>query len=157
MMTKLFLTILFLPPLFSFMQSKQVSNGLNLSKQTGMFNFDKSTPRELIELLKNTDNRRSRLNQIVFNDKAPADWIKKADIGFLMTLIHSRDTAKCFVSVLSSQACVGNCFSTLGGQAIEMIECYREQARFPRSFFNCPKTDAKKVKEIQAWRNTNWH
>lgn len=156
-MTKLFLTILFLAPLFSFMGSKQVSKDPNLSKQTGMFNFGKSTPRELIELLKNTDNKRSKLNQIVFNDKAPADWIKKSDIGFLMTLIHSSDTAKCFVSVLSSQACFNNCFSTLGGQAIEMIECYREKVRFPRSFFNCPKTDAKKVKEIHEWRNANSH
>lgn len=144
-------------PFLTFIGSKGVPKRVNRDKQKVMFDFAQSSPKDLIDLLKNPDNRRAKLNQIVFNDKAPIDWIKKSDLEFLMPLIHSSDTSKCFVSVLSSQACFSNCSATLGGYAIEMITCYRKKVQFPQSFFNCPQTEAQKVKEIEEWRKTNWH
>ena len=156
-MTKLLLIALVTVPLLSYMGSKRVLNSVKIDKKQVMFDFARSTPKDLINLLKNPDNRRAKLNQIMFNNKAPVNWIKKSDLEFLMPLIHSSDTSKCFVSVLSSQACFSNCSATLGGHAIEMIACYRKKVQFPHSFYNCPQADAQKVKEIQEWRKTNWH
>jgi hypothetical protein len=136
---------------------QDVNSNFNTALPTFTFDFTKSTPTDLITLLKNKDNRRSKSSQIVFMDRAPIDWIKKSDIKFLMTLIYSHDTSKCFISVFSSTSCFNNCYATIGGQAIEMIECYREKSKFPRSFFNCPNTDLQKVKNIRKWWENTEH
>jgi hypothetical protein len=135
--------------------SQKIATPIYSNGDALMFDFAKSTPSDLIELLKNEDRGKGRLNRIAFMDRAPVGWIKKSDIAFLMTLIHSTDTAKCFVSPLSSYACM-DCYSTLGGHAIEMIECYRQNTRFPGSFFNCPTTDQQKVKDLAKWRENTW-
>jgi hypothetical protein len=152
---RLLLNILFFWLLAVPAGSQKADPSYNLNQERVMFDFSKSTPEDLIHLLKNVDRRKSKFHQIAFMDLAPVGWIKKSDIAFLMTMIHSSDTAKCFVSPLSSYACM-DCYSTLGGHALEMIDCYRQNTRFPNSFFNCPKTDPQKVKDISKWRENNW-
>src|SRR6218665_28183 len=153
-MKKRFLGFVFFLILASPADSQKAGNAVHSSQGAFTFDFAKSTPKDLIALLK-ANRGTDHSNQVRFLDRAPAGWIKESDIGFLMTVIASSDTVSCFVSPFSSTACY-NCYATLGGHAMEMIECYRQNTRFPSSFFNCPRTDPQKVKEITKWRETNW-
>jgi hypothetical protein len=112
--------------------------------------FNKLSPKDLILFLKNNRKKVDGKNILSFMDRAPAGWVKKSDLSFLMEQIHSADTCSCLISPLSSQACL-RCWSTIGGHAAEMIESYRSNTGYPASFYNCPLVATDKIKELDLW------
>ena len=80
----------------------------------------------------------------------PDDWVKRADIDTLLTLIESTQKCKCVVSVLSSNIPDDNA-TNIGGYAIKFINSYRNKSKYKFGTYDCPKTDAKSVEEINRW------
>lgn len=140
--------------IFVFLESNsqlvlKTKSQINLSINYEKVNFSVTPPRELIELLKNNKGN-AHVNYFRYDNNAPDDWISHDDIVFLIPLIRSNDSCKCLISPLSSQM-VHNPTSTIGGLALSMIDSYRYQTPFPKSFFNCPRVDLERVKDIENW------
>ena len=80
---------------------------------------------------------------------ADSNWIKKSDVEFLMSLIDSKQDAKCIFNINASFVPKGR--STIGDHAIRLIEVYKSKKEFPDEFLICPKYNRKKRKEIKKW------
>ncbi len=107
------------------------------------------TPLTFIKTFSTYDDNNSRFNWITMLDQFPNKWVKRVDIDTLVTLIKSTKKCKCFLNPLSSR--IPNDSANIGGYAIKFINSYRNKSKLEFGLYDCPKTDAKSVEEINQW------
>ena len=78
------------------------------------------------------------------------NWISFNDIEYLMTLIDSKEEAKCIMRVISSYMPLEE-KPTLGDQIILLINAYRKKLEFPYGLTLCGDFGNKERAEIRDW------
>jgi hypothetical protein len=86
--------------------------------------------------------------------KFPSDWVKKADIDTLITLITSRQKCNCILNPLSSYIPIGDS-ADLGGYAIAILNAHRQNRPFQIQTWTCPKTNQKDVDDLTRWSDAS--
>gem|GEM_PF-2998882 len=112
-------------------------------------NFDSVTTRQYFDTLKlNGDTSLHKL--IVFIGHGRKNWISKNDIKYLIQFVYSTEKCACVWAMYANYVPPFD-YSTLGAQAILLIESYRQDNEFFPGLRNCDKTDFTKAKEIEEW------
>jgi len=127
-----------------------------LDSNTVDFSSNQLTPIEFISYLKinsssNVDTKSSIENKILtITGHAKQTWITLKDISFLITIINSNEKSKC---VWTDYASVRHEYSisTIGGQAMNLIDSYRHNEVYPYFLNECSTTDEQRIKEIKKW------
>tara|TARA_B100001109_G_scaffold255538_1_gene259109 strand:- start:4408 stop:4800 length:393 start_codon:yes stop_codon:yes gene_type:complete len=78
------------------------------------------------------------------------NWISFRDIEYLMTLIDSKEKAKCIKRVISSYIPFEE-KPTLGDQIILLINAYRKKLEFPNGLTLCGDFGDNQRAEIKDW------
>ncbi|MNK19084.1 hypothetical protein D3C87_373020 [compost metagenome] len=116
--------------------------------------FKKVTPKEYFAKLKidssKFDSQKNYLITIPMT--TPKSWMTKKDVEYLMNYIDSEEPAYCVMQIISSHLPL-NEKSTLGGQAMNLIDSYRLKENYPYVLTDCSKTDKKRITEIRKWWN----
>ena len=105
---------------------------------------------QFIELLKIDKDNLSQVNILTVNMQTTENWVTKKDIDSLMTLIYSREPAKCVMQVVSSHLPIGD-NSTIGGQVMDIIEAFKENKSYPTILTSCAKTDQERIDKLTKW------
>jgi hypothetical protein len=123
----------------------------NLHHDTLHFSFDlhKITPKQLFSILKFSSDTAKGVNFITVND-APKNWIQLDDVKYLIQFITSDEKCKSLIKVYSNYLPFDN-YSTLGGQAMNLIDSYRKNEPYFQGVWNCAKNDSLRVIEINSW------
>ncbi|PZP50174.1 MAG: hypothetical protein DI598_06155 [Pseudopedobacter saltans] len=133
----------------------QTKDNLTTEKNTTMpgnvFYVDFSTLacRDFIEILK--ANNPSKTDHLITTaNKAPKNWIQKRDIGFLISLIDSKEPTRCIVENIASTLPFKDS-ATMGGYAMDLIDAFRLHKTYPFNLTSCPKNDSTRQKTILQW------
>lgn len=116
----------------------------------GWIVMEKISVREFVEELKINEKDSTKLNLLSTVGEQNSNWITKEDVSFLITLIDSKKKAKCLKQSISSYIPFDK-KTTLGDQAILLIEVYRNQHIFPNKLTHCGIYDDEKRAEIKKW------
>lgn len=111
--------------------------------------MDKVTLKAFISELELKERKKNYIYLVKTTGNASPAWLKKSDIAYLMTLIDSKQDSKCVMSSLAAYAGIGG--STIGDQAIMILEYYRNKADYPGVNLICADYDEKKRKEVKKW------
>jgi len=146
MMRKIFAIIIFtcMSQRLVFAQEKTVLTDPGFSGD-----LNKATPGQFLGILSSGFDPLNKMNFVSTGD-FPKDWIKPEDVNFLMKQIHSEEKCKCIVKVWSSYLPIYD-YSTVGGQAMNMIESYKNHVPYYPGLWNCAKNDSLRAKEIETW------
>lgn len=128
---------------------KCASSDCDSLKNDTELNIGDITVIEFIEALIVNERKKNEISVLLVRGTADSNWIKKSDVEFLMSLIDSKQDAKCIFNINASLVPKGR--STIGDHAIRLIEVYKSKKEFPDEFLICPKYDRKKRKEIKKW------
>ena len=109
----------------------------------------KISPKQLFSVLKFSSDTAKGVNFITVGD-APTNWIQFADVKYLVRFINSHEKCKCVIKVYSDYLPFDN-YSTLGGQAMNLIDSYRKKEPYFKGVWNCAKNDSLRAKEIKTW------
>lgn len=133
----------------SSLYSQNASSKCDSLKNDAQVNIGDITVIELIEALKLQKRNENEIYVLLVGGTADSNWIKKSDVAFLMSLIDSKQDAKCIFNLDASL--VPKDKSTIGDHAIRLIEVYKSKKEFPDEFLICPKYNRKKRKELKKW------
>ena len=121
----------------------------------GIIRMDQISVKEFIQELRIIERKENQDYIAHTGRQADSTWITKQDIEFLMTLIDSKDDAKCIKRVISSYW-PSNERTTIGDQAISLIQCYRNGLIFPDTPIICSKFDESTRQSLRLWwKNMN--
>lgn len=112
--------------------------------------MDEVSVKDFVEALKVEDRKPNVPEVLTVMGQADPDWVKKEDIGYLMSLIDSKHDAKCVMRMISSNMGSGQ-RPTLGDQVILLIESYRNKKAFPEGLTVCGDFDEAKREELREW------
>jgi hypothetical protein len=82
--------------------------------------------------------------------QSPQDWVREEHIPRLLEMIYSPDSVKSIMSVYSSYL-TNDKFSSVGREAQNLIECFRQKQSYPISPNSYGAPDKAKGKELEAW------
>ena len=105
---------------------------------------------QYIELLKIDSNKTKNLKILTIGIQTKKDWVTKNDIDTLITLISSKEKAKCVMQITSSSMPIGD-NSTIGGQVMNIIEAFKDHKPYPTTLTSCANTDEDRIKKINQW------
>ena len=83
-------------------------------------------------------------------EQQDTNWISINDVAYLMTLIDSKEEAKCIMRVISSYLPIEE-KPTLGDQVILLINAYRKKLKFPYGLTMCGEFGGTETTEIREW------
>ena len=129
--------------------------GVNAQKQAAQkdqyfFDLHKISPVQLLSYLDFNSDTAKNVTFVTVSFDVPENWVGFVDVVQLMKSIHSEVKCKCVIKVYSSYLPV-NDYSTVGGQAMNLIDSYRTQKPYFEGSWNCAKTDSSRIKEIEKW------
>jgi|GEM_PF-5864403 len=104
---------------------------------------------DFFRALKHPTSASKPLDFVTVREKIPKGWVTRSDVAQLMEHIRSNERAYCVVSVLSSYLPVDDS-STVGGQAMDLIDLYRFNLEYP-PLWSCAKTDTDRIASITKW------
>jgi hypothetical protein len=110
----------------------------------------KVSPRQLLDILNFNSGKAKGAKFVTVSFDPPKNWVGKEDLGYLMKLIRSQDKCRCVIHVFSSYLPFQDS-STIGGQAMNMIDSYRTGKPYFEGSWNCAKTDSARLREIELW------
>ena len=116
----------------------------------GIIKMDQIRVKEFIQELRIIERKENHDYIAHTSGQADSTWITKEDIEFLMTLINSKDDAKCIKRVLSSYW-PKNERTTIGDHAISLIECYRNKLKFPDAPIICSTYEESTKQKLKLW------
>gem|GEM_PF-2929918 len=140
----------------------QVAN--NFYDESGSVIMDKITVRQFIEELrisKEDIERESEIerefggiliHRLHTNGQQDTNWISELDVRYLMTLIDSKEPAKCVIRDISSNLKQPQ-KTTMGNQVILILHSYKEKLNYPHGFNICGENALSYKKEIVKWFN----
>jgi len=134
-------------PVFVFSQNYQY----RLNHDTSI-NLNKTTPSQFLDILSNGFDSLSKMNFLTTGDFAK-NWVSLEDLNYLMKLIHSTEKCLCVVKVWSSFEPFAN-YSKIGGQAMNMVESYKNKVPYFPGLWTCAKNDSLRAAEIGKWWKT---
>lgn len=120
------------------------------TNEHGWLNFESITVCEYLKLLKLKEIRPHQINILTTGNVADTTWIKEEDLEKLVKLSNSRIPAHCVMQAISSQLPFKN-HATIGGIAIELINCYRFNQPYPIALTSCHKNIPAEREEILLW------
>lgn len=129
---------------------QEIKKALDFGSKSDYINLDEVSVYQFIERLKVDQNNPNRLNILTIGLKKPDGWITENDIDSLMTFITSKAPAKCVMQIVSSYIPVKDS-STIGGQAMDIIEAFINNKTYPSFLTSCAKTDEERIKQIKKW------
>jgi hypothetical protein len=108
------------------------------------------TPRQLLSILKYDSDTAKGVKFITVSWDPPKDWVQLEDVNYFMQCIHSTEKCKCVIKVYSNYLPFDD-YSTLGGQAMNLIDSYRLNESYFQGVWNCSKNDSLRAREIETW------
>lgn len=129
---------------------QEIKKILDKGAKSDFINLNDYSVYQFIELLKIDKDNLSQLNILTVNMQTTENWVTKKDIDSLMTLIYSREPAKCVMQVVSSHLPIGD-NSTIGGQVMDIIEAFKENKSYPTILTSCAKTDQERIDKLTKW------
>ena len=137
--------------LTSFGQIEESANYLDSNKWVLM---DKITVRQFINELKIPTDKPDYPQNIVYIlhtvGQQDTNWISEDDIEYLMTLIDSKQEAKCIMRDISSYKPLEE-KPILGDQVILLIYAYRKKLKFPYGLTMCGEFVGSDRTELREW------
>ncbi len=130
---------------YIFAQHPQQADSLHYS-----FNLHEITPRELLSILKYDSDTAKEVKYITVSFDPPENWVRLDDVKYFMQFINSIEKCKCVIKVYSSYL-PNNDYSTLGGQAMNLIDSYRQNEPYFQGVWNCSINDTLRAQEIHTW------
>jgi hypothetical protein len=116
------------------------------------FNVNSLMVADFIKYIRLNDKSSYESKILTIKGQAKSGWITLNDILFLMPLIHSKEEAKCIWTEISSVH-PHYSFSTIGGQAMNLIDSYRFAKHYPFFLQDCSSNDKNRVDDITKWWN----
>jgi hypothetical protein len=110
----------------------------------------KVSPRQLLSILDFRSDTAKGARYVTVSFDPPENWVRQEDLGYLMKLIGSKDKCRCVIKVFSDYLPIDD-YSTIGGQAMNMIDSYRNRKSYFEGSANCAKTDSLRQKEVEVW------
>lgn len=129
----------------------QVDKRPSYLDSNGIVDFKVITVKEFMKELIVNKREENTIYTLNYNHPADTNWITKEDIKYLMNFIYSKQDAKCIMNI--SASLLGKGSSTIGDQAIRLIEAYRNKENFPNEMLICSKYNDNKKNEIEKWWN----
>ncbi len=109
------------------------------------------SPLDYLEILKADFKRKGKGNVNLFGlASSPKDWVKEEHIPALLKQVYSTDSTNSIISVFSSFLTKDK-YSTVGREAQNLIECFREKKSYPAKLNSFGPTDKAKGKELEDW------
>ncbi|MCK9400904.1 MAG: hypothetical protein M0Q51_13060 [Bacteroidales bacterium] len=108
------------------------------------------TPKQFFSVLKYDSDTAQGVKYITVSWDAPKDWVQLDDVKYFMQYIDSTEKCKCIITVISSYLPFDD-YSTLGGQAMNLIDSYRKNQPYFQSSWDCSKNDSLRAQEIKEW------
>lgn len=90
-------------------------------------------------------------NVITISEEFSENWVTKDDVEYLISFVKSEEKIACLNSMVSS-LWPTEC-STLGGQAMDLIDAFRFKTKYLKCLYSCTKTDLTRADEIIKWWN----
>ena len=112
--------------------------------------LNKKTVDEFIEMLPLKEGSKPSIWIITVGTQADIGWVNDSDNEMLMELIDNRKMAFCIMQAISSYLPAGET-STIGGVAMDLIDSYRNNSKYPLGLTTCTENNKKRQKEIQKW------
>jgi hypothetical protein len=112
--------------------------------------LSKLSPRQFLSLLKYSSDTAKGVKWVTVSNTSPDGWVTLQDVRYLMSVIHSKEKCKCVIKVYSSYLPVDD-FSTVGGQAMNLIDSYRTQQPYCDRPWDCEKTDSARITRLEKW------
>jgi hypothetical protein len=136
---------------FLLLMQAQLFSQVHQQHDTPHYSFDlhKISPKQLFSVLKFSSDTAKGVNFITVGD-APTNWIQFADVKYLVRFINSHEKCKCVIKVYSDYLPFDN-YSTLGGQAMNLIDSYRKKEPYFEGTWNCGKNDDLRAQKITSW------
>jgi len=114
------------------------------------FDLHTITPKQLFSILKYDSDTAKGVWFITVSFDVPKNWVQLNDVKYFMRFIDSTERCKCVIKVYSSYLPVDD-YSTLGGQAMNLIDSYRKNEPYFQGVWNCSKNDNLRSQEIKIW------
>ena len=143
-MKKIIFILLVIVPLNLYGQTENDSIWLN------WIDFNKLSVIEYLNVLPIEVVEEDHIYILTIGKKAEVGWIKRNDIDTLMKMIDCTEPSHCVMQVVSSQLPV-NEISTIGGQAMDLIDAYRFEKEYPYKLTSCSRNDEERKREITFW------
>jgi hypothetical protein len=123
-------------------------------KDTLHFSIDlhKMTPEQFFSVLKLTSDTAKGVTFITVSWDMPKTWIQLDDVKYFMRFINSSEKCKCVIKVYSDFLPFDD-YSTLGGQAMNLIDSYRKNESYFEGSWSCSKNDNIRARLIMSWWN----
>lgn len=116
--------------------------------------MDKITVRQFVNELKIPKEKPEHPQNIIYIlhtiGVQDTTWITEEDVEYLMTLIHSKQEAKCIMRVISSNKPLED-KPILGDQVIMLINAYRKNLQFPYGLTMCGEFGDSERTELREW------
>ena len=108
------------------------------------------TPKQFFSALKYNSDTAKGVKWVTVSWDAPKDWVQLDDVKYFMQYMDSTEKCKCIITVISSYLPFDD-YSTLGGQAMNLIDSYRKNQPYFQGSWDCSKNDSLRVQEIKEW------
>lgn len=110
--------------------------------------FEGLSATEFFILLAKSDTVLVKGGITIFRE-APENWVTEHDIEYLIEYIMSDQKRNCLKNAVSSYLVEGH--TTLGGQAMDLIDSFRLKKKYFSAANSCTKTDNERADEILKW------
>jgi hypothetical protein len=119
---------------------------------TTQFSIDlhKTTPRQLLSILKYDSDTAKGVKYITVSFDPPKNWVQLEDVKYFLQFMNSNEKCKCVIKVFSSHLPFDD-YSTIGAQAMNLIDSYRKNEPYFSGVWNCAKNDSLRALEIKTW------
>lgn len=109
------------------------------------------SPIEFLTLMAEYAQTKSHIESLIIST-APDNWIGKEHIAELLKLVRSKERIKRIISSTgASKAPYEAENSSIGTEALNLIECYRTRKAYPNFDYSSGQPDEIKAKELETW------
>lgn len=112
----------------------------------------KMTPKQFFSVLRFISDTAKGVTFITVSWDGPKTWVQLDDVKYFMKFINSSEKCKCVIKVYSDFLPFDD-YSTLGGQAMNLIDSYRKNESYFESTWSCSKNDKLRAELIMSWWN----
>lgn len=146
--------VIFLTIIFSQTSLGQTKVEKDYLDSNNWVQMDKISVRQFVEELRIPAKKPEYPKNIIYIlhtvGQRDTNWVSINDIEYLITLIDSKEEAKCIMRVISSYMPLEE-KPTLGDQIILLINAYRNKLKFPYGLTLCGDFRDKERAEIKDW------
>ncbi|WP_167613614.1 hypothetical protein [Maribellus sediminis] len=127
-------------------EKEHTLNELTQAKVEKIENLD---VRSFIKIMTENYHANSKLNFVTFKGEFPLNWIKKEDIEYLISIIHSKKKCCSYKHYYSSY--ISSDYAEVGGFAIIFLNSFINNKKINLGLNSNPRTDEKSIKKINNW------